>query len=226
VRSSPLPSDVIVLQANGGASCGVTYDECHALLSQYGKVARLVMIGLSPFAVAEFETPQQSAACAKGLDAFEWNRGDAAASSSAGGGIEKRQLFVQYAQMNASIFLDESKHPLQMVNARPLEEISPLSVCTLERLPEAVRSGVLDRGIVPGMLLIPDFLSAEEETRLLDVSCVHWQQREVFFTELTFLCVLCSVRCLPCLTSSSTTSHGTKCAFVKCSTTVSCSITL
>lgn len=48
---------------NAGASCGVTYPECHALLSQYGTVTRLMMIGLSPFAIAEFETSDDGHTC-------------------------------------------------------------------------------------------------------------------------------------------------------------------
>ena len=66
---------------------------------------------------------------------------------------------------------------LQLANALPLEEQSPQSVCTLEGLPQLLASGALDRGIVPGLLLIKDFISAAEEKQLLDyVNSQKWQE--------------------------------------------------
>jgi hypothetical protein len=123
--------------ANGGASCGVSHAECHALLSQYGRLTRLVLIGQAPFALAEFENAEQSAKCHAALDAFIWNRGDAAGVDAADA-ERARQLFVQYAREDASTFLKEAKHALQIPNAVPLEQISPQSVCALDELPDVI----------------------------------------------------------------------------------------
>jgi hypothetical protein len=123
--------------ANGGASCGVSHAECHALLSQYGRLTRLVLIGQAPFALAEFESAEQTARCHAALDAFIWNRGDAAGVDAADA-ERARQLFVQYAREDASTFLKEGKHALQIPNAVPLEQISPQSVCSLGELPDVI----------------------------------------------------------------------------------------
>lgn len=167
---------------NGGASCGVSYDQCHALLRPFGPIMRLSLVGLSPFALVEFESLDSAIACEAALDGKEWHRESSAASTTAasssssaavaGAATSKsyeekdRQLFVQYAQPGTSSLFGEGKHPLQLANARPLEEVSPQSVVALSALP-SLTPQALASGLVPGLLLVPDFLSESEETSLL-----------------------------------------------------------
>jgi hypothetical protein len=82
----------------------VKHEECLALLEQFGAVKRVILIGLSPFAVAEFASVEGSRAAKAALDSWEWERPQA----------ESRQLFVEYAQVNTSNFLNEEQHPLQV----------------------------------------------------------------------------------------------------------------
>jgi hypothetical protein len=143
----------------------VTYSECHALLSQFGVLSRLMMIGLSPFALAEFETVEAAIAARTALDGFEWSENSAR---------KTRVLFVEYAQMDASVFFGDEQHRLQLPNASPLEKISPVSVCKLEQLPQVLSSGQLEQGVVSGLLLVHDFMSEAEEVEMMKVSCTRY----------------------------------------------------
>ena len=169
---------------NGGASCGVSYDQCHALLRPFGPIERLTLVGLSPFALVEFESVESAIACEAALDGKEWQRDSSPASSAAAAAAgsssasvapasskphdeKDRQLFVQYAQFGPSSLFGDGKHPLQLANARPLEEVSPQSVVALSALPSLTPQALASGALVPGLLLVPDFLSVEEETALL-----------------------------------------------------------
>jgi len=101
----------LLAQSNAGASCGVTYAQCHELLSKFGHVQRLVLIGQSPFALAEFASAAESAACHAALDGRDWDRGP---------GEETRQLFVQYAQPGTSKFFSGNGKPTLQVRSRDL----------------------------------------------------------------------------------------------------------
>jgi hypothetical protein len=160
---------VTILQGNGGASCGVKYSELHSLLSTFGAVTQLVLIGMSPFAVAEFDSEAAAELARAALDA----RISAALVTDV-----PRTLFIEYSHINASTFLQESQHALQLPNAYSLEQLSPQSVCTLEELPTKLSDALasIDEGPVPGLLMVPDFVTLAEETALIAVSRVRWER--------------------------------------------------
>jgi hypothetical protein len=107
---------------NVGASCGVTYEEAHALLSPVGEIHRLMLIGLSPFAIVEYTSVEAAVGAPAVLDGTEWHAPSA---------LKSRPVFMEFAQVDQSVFLSNEPHALQLPNAVLLSTLSPQSVCTV-----------------------------------------------------------------------------------------------
>ena len=112
-----------------GASCGVKYEECHALLSRHGSIVSLVTTGLLPFILVAYSSAAESTACRSSLHQTKHNG---------------RLLYAEYANLAACTLMHDTSTLL---------------------LPNAVAGNV---PAIPGLLLINDFLSEDDEQRILD----------------------------------------------------------
>ena len=124
-----------------GASCGVKYDECHALLSRYGSVVSLATTGLLPFVLVVYPTIAESTACRSALHQQKHNG---------------RLLYAEYANL-AACTLTQTTSTLLLPNA------------TTGYVPS-----------IPGLLLVDDFLSLDEERLILDyLQSQPWQPHKM-----------------------------------------------
>ena len=120
-----------------GASCGVSYDDCLSAFSRCGEVQSLTMIGFLPFVLIVFSSVDAAIAC-RARHHRQRHR-DACGH---------RLLYVEFARLDASSLLSvSSPSPLLLPNASS----SP---------PQCLPS-------IPGLVLVQEFISAEEERRIL-----------------------------------------------------------
>jgi len=173
-----------VYVCNGGASAGVAvrHEQLLTVMERYGKVERITQIVTCPFAIVEFKDVSAAMRAVAALDGEDivWpdvteadtSSSDGVSSSNHSGSPQPnppaQTLFLEYAQAEESAFLGDQPHPLQLPNARSLEHISPVSVCSLDEMESRIASGRLSEGIVPGLLLVHDFISEEEESQLME----------------------------------------------------------
>lgn len=126
---------------------------------RFGEIDRIILLGASPFAYIKYKNIEAAICTRQAVH----DREVTTLSSS------PRQLWVEYAIPGQTTMDGEGamKHKFQLPNAIPLQQLDSNACVSLSGLPEYIGTKSLANNIIPGLLLITDFVSVQEESELL-----------------------------------------------------------